>query len=270
MKLMDVLTLWYRRIWYVLGDELGYFAASLSFYTVFSLIPMFWVLFYVLSQFEAFAIYYSSIKQFLLLNLVPANTATVSVYLDTFLKNSNSMGALGLFYILLSSVLFFNNYQYVVDKIFIKADYSLLHAIRTYFVLAILMPATLAASFFLTDVIQSAVGKYGYVLQLLSFLSFGMTWVLFFVLFKVSPNMRINFRIVLLVSFLVACVWQVAKMLFVDYVISNQIYASLYGSFSVMLFFLIWIYFSWYLVLHGLRLCYLLHCRKAYRGILND
>lgn len=269
MKFTEVLTFWYRRIWYVLGDELGYFSASLSFYTVFSLIPLFWVLFYILSQFEGFAMYYSSIKQYLLLNLVPANTQTVSVYLDTFLKNSDNMGALGLLYILLSSVLFFNNYQYVVDKIFIKANYSLLHAIRTYFVLAILMPTTLAASFFLSDVIQSALGKYGHVIYLLSTLSFCMTWALFFVLFKVSPNMRISYKIVLQASFLVAAVWQMAKMLFVHYVMSNQIYASLYGSFSVMLFFLIWIYFSWYLVLHGLRLCYLLHCRKDYKGVLN-
>ena len=270
MRLMEILTLWYRRMWYVLGDELGYFAASLSFYTVFSLIPLFWVLFYVLSQFEAFAMYYLNIRQFVLLNLVPANTETVASYLDAFMENSKKMGAVGLGYILLSSVMFFNNYQYVVDKIFIKANYSLWHAIRTYFVLALLMPATLALSFYLTDVIQSAAGKYGSFLHLLSMLSFLMTWALFFVLFKVSPNMRINYRIVLLVAFLVAGIWQLAKMLFVHYVISNEIYESLYGSFSVMLFFLIWIYFSWYLVLHGLRLCYLLHVRKYYRGVLND
>lgn len=270
MKLMDVVALWYRRFWYILGDELGYFAASLSFYTVFSLIPLFWVLFYILSQFEGFAIYYSSIRQFLLLNLVPANTATVSSYLDAFLQNSNKMGAMGLVYILLSSIMFYNNYQYVVDKIFIKADYSLLHSIRTYFVLAILMPTTLAAAFYMSDVIQSAIGQFSNILHLLSLLSFCMTWLLFFVLFKVSPNMRISYKIVLLVSFLVAGVWQIAKTLFVHYVLSNEIYESLYGSFSVMLFFLIWIYFSWYLVLHGLRTCYLLHCRKDYRGFWND
>ena len=267
MKLMDIFTLWYRRVCYVLGDELGYFAASLSFYTVFSIIPLFWVLFYVLNQFEGFASYYSAIRQFVLFNVMPVNTETVTSYMDAFLENSDKMGAVGLVYILLSSVMFFNNYQYVVDKIFIRANYSVLHAVRTYFVLALLMPATLTASFYTTDVIQKAVGQYSADLHLLSLLSFGMIWVLFFILFKVSPNMRINYRIVLLVSFLVAGTWYVAKMAFVHYVISNQIYQSLYGSFSVMLFFLIWIYFSWYLVLHGLRLCYLLHCRREFEGV---
>ena len=142
---MDVVALWYRRFWFVLGDELLYFAASLSFYTVFSLIPLFWVLFYLLNQFDAFAGYYSEIRQFVLLNVVPANTETVASYLDAFLENSGKMGATGLVYVLLSSILFFNNYQYVVNKIFIKINYSLLHAIRTYFVLALLMPATLTA-----------------------------------------------------------------------------------------------------------------------------
>lgn len=72
--------------------------------------------------------------------------------------------------------------------------------------------------------------------------------------------MRIDIRIALKVSFLASLIWHVAKWLFVQYMVVNQTYSSLYGSFSALLFLLVWIYLSWLLLLHGLRVCYLLHC----------
>jgi len=69
---------WYERLVYILGDDFGYFAASLSFYTIFSFIPALWILFYVLSQFDAFATYYLGIKAFIVVNLVPAHSEMIS------------------------------------------------------------------------------------------------------------------------------------------------------------------------------------------------
>ena len=51
----------------LLGEDTGYFAASLSFYTIFSIIPMFWVTFFVLGEFDIFMFYYQDIKMFLIL-----------------------------------------------------------------------------------------------------------------------------------------------------------------------------------------------------------
>ena len=87
-----------------------------------------------------------------------------------------------------------------------------------------------------------------------------MIWLLFFIVYKVAPNRRVNYVVLILVSFGIALFWTIAKMIFVYYVLVNQTYASLYGSFSVLLFFLLWIYISWFMLLHGLRLCYLMQC----------
>ena len=95
---------------------------------------------------------------------------------------------------------------------------------------------------------------------LFTILSYLLIWFLFFVVIKVSPNMKINIRIALVSSFVVSLVWQISKMLFVYYVVMNQAYASLYGSFSIILLVLLWVYLSWFLLLQGLRLCYLMQC----------
>lgn len=246
---------------YILGDDLSYFAASLSFYTIFSIIPMLWVTFYILSKFEAFSVYYNAIREFLVFNLIPTHTESVSQYLESFLENSNKMGVMGLLYILIASILFYRNYQYVVNKIFHMPNNSFWHAMETYLILAFLMPATLGGSFYLQDYIQRVVGHVDKVFGVFTFLSYMLIWMLFFVVFKVSPNMKINYRVALFASFIISIIWQLAKMTYVHYVVVNQTYVSLYGSFSVLLFFLLWIYLSWFMLLHGLRMCYWLQCR---------
>ncbi len=244
----------------MLGEDLGYFAASLSFYTVFSIIPLFWVLFFVLSKFEGFAMYYSGIKDFLIANFVPTHTDAVTEYLDGFLENAKTMGGWGLLYITVASLLFYQNFQYVLNKIFLVPNHSLTHALGTYFVLALLMPLTLGGSFFLSDLLHRLVGEYGDSSGVFSLVSYLMIWLMFIVVYKVAPNMDIRNLVALPVSFLVSLLWVLAKMAFVYYVLVNQTYASLYGSFSVLLLLLLWIYLSWFLLLHGMRICHWLEC----------
>ncbi len=251
---------WFTKLSLILDDDISFFAASLSFYSVLSIIPMLWVLFFILDQLGMFADYYQLVKSFLVESLIPTHAESVAAYLQGFMDSAGKMGSVGLVYIVITSVLFYKNYQYVVNKIFLVPGHSLLHSIATYFILAFLMPATLGVSFYLSDYLQRIVGVGDIGVGGFTVLSFLMIWMLFFVLFKISPNMRINIRIALKVSFVSSLVWHVAKWLFVQYMVINQTYNTLYGSFSALLFLLIWIYLSWLLLLHGLKVCYLMHC----------
>jgi membrane protein len=256
----------FNKLLLIIDDDIGFFAASLSFYSVLSIIPMLWVLFFILDQLGAFADYYELVKIFLADSLIPVHAEMITGYLQDFMKNANRTGSVGLIYILITSVMFYRNYQYVVNKIFLVPNHSLLHSIATYLILGFLMPATLGVSFYLSDYLQRIVGETNFGFGGFAFLSFMMIWALFFVLYKVSPNMRISIRIALKVSFVAALVWHVVKWLFVQYMLVNQTYSSLYGSFSALLFLLIWIYLSWLLLLHGLKACYLMHCRYGRYG----
>ncbi|MFK5951096.1 MAG: YihY family inner membrane protein [Methylococcales bacterium] len=251
---------WLGRLFLVFDDDISFFAASLSFYSVLSIIPMLWVLFFILHQLGVFQEYFDLVKVFLVDSLIPSHAKTITKYLEGFMSNAGRMGSVGLIYIVIASVLFYRNYQYVVNKIFLVPNHSLLHSLATYLVLAFLMPATLGLSFYLSDYIQQITGEGHAIMGEFAVLSYFMIWMLFFVLFKVSPNMQIDIRIALKVSFFVSLVWHVAKWMFVQYTIVNQTFNTLYGSFSAILFLLVWIYLSWLLLLHGLKACYLMHC----------
>ncbi len=251
-----------RKFISIFDDDISFFAASLSFYSALSIIPMLWVLFFMLNYFGVVDNYYQLIKEFLVESLIPTHAELIVSYIEAFLANAKRMGVVGLVYILVTSALFYKNYQYAVNKIFLVPNHSLLHGIATYLLLAVLMPMTLAVSVYLSDYIQRVVGVENMLLGKFTLLSYLLIWMLFFVLFKISPNMRISIRIALKVSFVASIVWHLGKWLFIQYLLVNQTYTSLYGSFSALLLLLIWIYVSWLILLQGLRICYLMHCHR--------
>jgi len=57
-------------------------------------------------------------------------------------------------------------------------------------------------------------------------------------------------------------------VIFVYYVTFNKTYTTLYGSFSTIMFFLIWIYLSWIIFLYGVKFCYYLNRRIERTGKL--
>ena len=52
-----------------------------------------------------------------------------------------------------------------------------------------------------------------------------------------------------LTSFASSMIWYISKNLFVYYVVYNTTYTNIYGSFSTILFFVVWLYISWVIYL---------------------
>ncbi|MDE7173886.1 MAG: YihY/virulence factor BrkB family protein [Helicobacter sp.] len=78
----------------ILDTELNFYAASLSFYTIFALVPLLLVVLSIIATLPNFHNLYLEMKQLILSNLIPTNEEVVSSYLDTFLQNSAKLGEL--------------------------------------------------------------------------------------------------------------------------------------------------------------------------------
>ncbi|MGP1579496.1 MAG: YihY family inner membrane protein, partial [Wolinella sp.] len=100
------------------GSELSFYAASLSFYTIFALIPLLLIFFSLMASLPNFQEQILELRGFVLGNLMPTNTEVVSEHLDKFMENSSKLGSMGLVYVLIASLFFFKNYQYIVAKMF--------------------------------------------------------------------------------------------------------------------------------------------------------
>ena len=100
-------------------------------------------------------------------------------------------------------------------------------------------------------------------INLVRFTPYFIVWGLYFIMYSVSAKIKIHLKSALLSSFVASLFWYVSKILFVYYVTYNKTYLSIYGSFSILLFFFLWIYFSWFIYLYGLKFCFLLNEKET-------
>jgi len=127
--------------------ELTLFAASLSFYTIFTIIPLLLIMLTLLTSLPSFAEHYGTIKKFIFSNLMPVNSEAIMGYIDGFLANSAKMSVIGLAMILVSSLLFFKNFEYIANKIFHAKARTLWESVTTYWTMLTLTPIALGVCF---------------------------------------------------------------------------------------------------------------------------
>jgi membrane protein len=241
--------------------ELTLFAASLSYYTIFTIIPLLLIMLTLLTSLPSFSEYYESIKSFIFSNLMPVNSEAVMGHIDGFLANSAKMGVIGLIMILVASLLFFKNFEYIANRIFHAKPRTLWESVTTYWTMLTLTPIALGASFYITAqlaiMIESNTLTSG--MNILPIIPYVIIWALFFLIFQIGANTKINPKASLISSFIISIVFSISKNAFIEYVFYNKSYTTMYGSFAIMMFLFLWIYVSWIIFIYGLKLCYMIN-----------
>ncbi|HIO70651.1 MAG TPA: YihY family inner membrane protein [Campylobacterales bacterium] len=242
--------------------ELVYYASSLSFYTIFSLVPIMILIVSLFTKLPAFDQFYIDMQNFMYGHILPTHHEIIKKYIDSFIANSNKTEIVGIVYVVVTSVMFFQNYEYIVNRIFKSQQRSFWDSLTLYWTMITLLPIVLISSIYLSIKFFHILENSGYV----SFSIFGkyipyqflLIWLLFFISYRISINVEIKNWKVVTASFFASLSWEIAKSGFVYYVIHNTTYLSIYGSFSILMFFFLWIYLSWIIFLFGLKLGYLL------------
>ncbi len=244
--------------------EIVHYASSLSFHTILSLIPILLISFSIFTKMPSFQEYYERIQTFIFNSLMPAQQDLVTPYINKFMQNTGSMGMTGILFVLYVSMMFFLDYETIMSKIFKTNKKRLWESIATYWTMLTMMPLGLGLSFYLSSLISDFLSSNEITssINLLPFLPYLIVWFLFFLMFMISANKRLKKRSTVLASFITSLVWYSSKILFVYYVAYNKTYLSIYGSFSILMFFFLWIYFSWLIAIYGAKLCFVLDERQ--------
>jgi membrane protein len=249
----------------LLDPELTYYASSLSFYTIFTIVPLLMIMLSIAVMMPSFQENYADLKAFLLENLLPVQSEQVSHYIDEFLHNAVKLSVVGSVMIIVASMLFFDNFEYIVNKIFHTKRRTIWQSVTTYWTLLTLTPMALGLSIYLSTRAAATLSEYGITawINIMTIFPYLIVWILFFIIYKISPNTNVTTKAAFITSFIIAAVWTIAKNGFVYYVFYNKTYSTVYGSFSIVLFTFVWIYTSWIIFVYGLKLCYLID--RAYK-----
>jgi len=235
-------------------DDTSIYASSLSFYTIFSVIPILLLTLSISTSMKGFLDIYNELKNFIFSNMMPVNQEFAVKYLDEFLNNSFNLGIIGFISILYTSIMFFYNFDSIVVKIFNTERRDFWHSLTIYWTLVTLTPIALALSFFISYEIQNIIEYYASWINVTVVIPYFIIWGLFFIIYRVVPNQDIYNRPTLIASFVASLVWYILKSLFIYYAFYSKSYTSVYGPFAIALFFFIWINISWLILLYGLKL----------------
>lgn len=235
------------------NDDTTYYAASLSFFTIFSILPIIALLIAIISSFPEFNNYLDIFINYIFNMINPTHSTEIIDALKNYVSNSGKLGFLGIIYMLFVFIMFFKDYEYIVNKIHRAKRKSIQFSFIFYSLFLSALPLVFAFANILMSFYENTILK--------EFLSFIFTWVIFFALFKLSVNRYIHNKAALISSFITLLVLSITKNLFIYYVIYNKTYTTIYGSLATLLFTFFWIYISWVIYLYGIKMCHKLNIR---------
>ena len=227
-------------------DEITVYSAAMSFYTIFSLIPILLLVLSIFSSTPFFNEFYEKLQNFLISNLLPSNQEQFKNYLNTFLSNSSKMGFIGGIYIIITSILFFDNYETIISKIFNQEKRDFWEKLKLYWTMITLFPILFSIAIYLSIKIE-----FFFKISFAFLLPFLIIWLIFFLAYKLTLNVKSEIY-PLFVSFLTTFLFFIAKNIFIYYVLINHTYKSLYGSISILMFLFLWIYINWIIYIGGI------------------
>jgi len=238
-----------------ISNEITLYSATLSFYTIFSLVPLILIVLTIFSNTPFFAEFYTKLEHFISSNLLPTNADTISVYLKNFLTNSGKMGIMGGFYILITSILFFDNYETIISKTFNQPKRNLWEKIKLYWTMLTLFPIMFAAAMYISVKLQFFLDKSAYTswINFAKFAPFLIIWLTFFLSYKITLEGE-KTKSAFISSLLVSVTFFVSKNIFIYYVLINKTYTTIYGSISLLMFLFLWIYINWVIYISGIYL----------------
>ncbi len=244
-----------------IDKELTLFAASLSFYTIFTIIPLLMIVMALITSLPNFSDHYEMIKTFIFSNLMPVNSGAMMGYIDGFLQNSVKMGVIGFASVIVASLLFFQNFEYIINRIFHAEKRTIWESVTTYWTLITLTPIALGVSFYISTELALIVNESGLSgwINIIKIFPYIIVWALFFLIYQIAANVKIEPKASLIASFITSSIFSIAKSSFIYYVIYNKSYSTIYGSFAMVIFIFFWIYISWIIFIYGMKLCYILH-----------
>ncbi len=244
-----------------LDKRLTMYAASLSFYTLLTIVPLLFIIITIATSLESFSGHYTNIQSVLFENLLPGNSKLVVAHLDNFLKNTSKVNIYSSIFLFVSSLLFFRNYTFVANRIFKVKSRNIIKNLSLYLLILTITPIALGFTIYITGYITNLASSSALTsdLNILVYLPYLITWALFFILFKLSANTKVSFRAALNTSLLTSVVFNMSKNAFVYYIFYIKAYTTIYGSLSILLFLFLWIYISWIIFIYGLKLCHLVN-----------
>lgn len=247
-----------------LDSDLQSRAAALTYRTILALVPALAILFAIGRGFG-----FQNLLQTQLFNYLPVQKDaldTVFGFVDSYLAHSSEgiFVGIGVAMLLWTMISLMNNIENSFNSIWgIKHGRSIWRKITDYtamlLILPVLMICSSGLSIFVSSTLQN-IFDFEFMSPIITFslrcASFLFTWLFFTAMFILIPNTKVKFKNALIAGIFTGTGFLILQWLFVSGQMSVSKYNAIYGSFSLLPLLLIWMQFTWVIILSGIAICY--------------
>ena len=247
-------------------------AASLTYTTIFSLIPLLSVLFFVFNVFGSLAEIKTMIQPYIYKTLAPWAQEKVITILNDLVNNIDfsTIGALSASLLIISVFFLLFEIEYALNEIWlIQKRPSTLSRVAIYWALLTIGPVLIALSLFIfvtlqayipVIVIETYVSSHGVAL-----LSYILILSAFASIYFLMPGTSVSFTSALLGGAVAATLWKISGIAFSIYTARFFFYyPKIFGPLAAIPLFLLWIFLCWVLFLFGAELTFMHQNRFFY------
>lgn len=259
---------WFQFILFVVrrfeADKCRDQAGSLTYTTLFAVVPMLTVFLVIISSIKALEPARQQIQQLIYSNFLPKTTIAFDKALSAFADKSSNLTAIGILFLFITTVMMLTSIETAFNRIWrVKETRGGIMGFMRYWTIISLGPILLGSAFVISSALASlnvlSNNFAGYELNgafVLWAISFGLTFLGFFILYWTIPNRNVPIKSALVAGIFSATVFEALKNLF-GFVMSNfTSYEIVYGAFAAVPIFLLWIYLSWNIILLGVEISF--------------
>jgi len=233
-------------------------ASSLTFTTLLALVPLATIVLTLLSAFPVFSGLGDHIRDFLLANMLPeAAGRVVGGYVEQFSGRAGSLTVVGTVSLAVTAFMMMFTMEHAFNSIWrVSRPRPLAQRVLVYWAALTLGPVLIGASLSITSYVVGASlglthGAPAAGTAILWLVPFALTWAAFTLLYYVVPNRVVRPSHALMGGLVAAFVFELMKRSFAVFLVQIPTYTLVYGAFAVIPIFLLWIYFSWVVVVIG-------------------
>jgi membrane protein len=189
------------------------------------------------------------------------------VYADKMLANTKGgiIAGVGVVLLLWSIIKLLSSIENSFNEIWeIKRDRTWTRKITDYLSIMLLGPIFIILSGGLTVWLKTGLDTVASNVEIISpitvvflkLFAFGLIWSMFIFLYMALPNTKVTFKGAAMGSLIAAILFELLQWAYVSSQIGVASYNKIYGSFAALPLFLIWIQYTWFVVLFGAELTF--------------
>ncbi len=239
-------------------DRCNQMAASLTFTTLLSVVPLITIALTLFSAFPVFSEFSTPLKEYILTNMVPETGGRIITgYMAQFAESASRLTAVGIVFLAVTAMLLMLTIDNAFNMIWrVSRPRSLLQRVLVYWAVLTLAPLLVGGSLSLTSWLvgfssESAERIPSLGMDAIKIVPLVLTTAAFTLLFRVVPNRYVPMRHAVIGGLIASLAFESMNRAFAFYISHFPTYKLVYGAFASIPIFLMWVYFSWLTVLFG-------------------